>query len=138
MITLITGKKGSGKTKKLIELTNNTVETSKGYVVVIEKGQKLTYDISHKARLIDTELFNILGTTSLYGFICGICAANYDVTDILIDSALKICKEDLSALSDLIKNLNVISEKTNTKFVFSISADSKDISDNLSSICEII
>lgn len=57
MITLLTGKKGSGKTKKLIELANAALETSKGCVVVIEKGLKLTYDISHAARLVDADAY---------------------------------------------------------------------------------
>ena len=59
MITLLTGKKGSGKTKKLIDMANAAVERSNGNVVVIEKGLKLTYDISHTARLIDIENYDV-------------------------------------------------------------------------------
>ena len=55
MIKLIIGKKGSGKTKTLIEMVNNALSTSKGSVVCIEKGDKLKYDINYKCRLIDTE-----------------------------------------------------------------------------------
>ena len=61
MITLIIGNKGSGKTKKLIQQANEAVEKSNGNVVVIEKGTKLTYDITHKARLIDTDQYGIKG-----------------------------------------------------------------------------
>ena len=74
MVTLIIGKKGSGKTKKLINLAAEAVETSKGNVVVVEKGLKLTYDVSHKARLIDTEQYNIAGYDAFFGFLSGICA----------------------------------------------------------------
>ena len=88
MITLLIGKKGSGKTKKLIELANEAVKNSNGNVVVIEKGLKLTYDISHKARLVDSDAYSIEGLDALVGFISGICAANYDVTDIFVDSTL--------------------------------------------------
>ena len=59
MITLLIGKKGSGKTKKLIELANEAVQNSNGNVVVIEKGLKLTYDISHKARLVDSDAYGL-------------------------------------------------------------------------------
>ena len=45
MVTLLTGKKGSGKTKKLIELVNVALEKSNGNVVVIEKGKQMTYNI---------------------------------------------------------------------------------------------
>ena len=61
MVTLIIGKKGSGKTKKLIALANETASASAGNVVVLEKGAKLTYDITHKARLIDTDAYEISG-----------------------------------------------------------------------------
>ena len=59
MVTLLIGKKGTGKTKKLIERANAAVAASSGNVVVIEKGAKLTYDVTHKARLIDTDQYNI-------------------------------------------------------------------------------
>ena len=93
MVTLLIGKKGAGKTKKLIALANEAVAASSGNVVVIEKGAKLTYDVTHKARLIDTEQYNISGYDMLYGFLSGICAGNYDVTDILVDSTFKIAPE---------------------------------------------
>jgi len=55
MIKLFIGAKGSGKTKTLIELVNNAANTSDGSVVCIEKGDKLRFDITSKARLIDTD-----------------------------------------------------------------------------------
>ena len=51
MIKLIVGTKGSGKTKAMIDQINDAVKTSKGNVVVVEKGMKLTYDISPPAIL---------------------------------------------------------------------------------------
>ena len=90
MVTLLIGKKGSGKTKKLIQLANEAVAASQGNVVVVEKGAKLTYDITSKARLIDTDQYAIKGYDMLFGFLSGICAGNYDVTDILIDCSCKI------------------------------------------------
>ena len=103
MVTLLIGKKGTGKTKKLISLANEAVAASTGNVVVIEKGSKLTYDVTHKARLIDTEQYLISGYDMLFGFISGICAGNYDVTDILVDSTFKICPEALAGLETLHK-----------------------------------
>ena len=55
MVTLLIGKKGSGKTKRLIEEANAAVEASKGCVVVIEKGTKLTYNLTPNARLVDSD-----------------------------------------------------------------------------------
>ena len=88
MITLILGKKGSGKTKKLMDLCNTAVEQSKGNVVFIEKDNTLTYDLSHKARLVAAEDYAIRCYGCLYGFIAGMCAGNYDITDIFVDSTL--------------------------------------------------
>ncbi len=68
MITLIIGKKGSGKTKKLIDAANNAIENTNGNVVVIEKESHLTLDISHQARLVALEPYGIHGCTAFYGF----------------------------------------------------------------------
>ena len=56
MISMIIGNKGSGKTKRLVELVNAAVDASKGNVVCIEKGLKLTYDLTHKAWHTEVEL----------------------------------------------------------------------------------
>ncbi len=127
MINVFIGKKGSGKTKKLIDYANKAVETSNGNVVVIEKGLKLTYDISHRARLIDSDAYGIKGLDALEGFLCGICAGNYDVTDILLDSTLKIIGQDMAALTDLITKAKKLSEEANVTFTLSISADESEI-----------
>lgn len=122
MITLLTGNKGSGKTKKLIELANAAVEKSQGNVVVIEKGQKLTYDISHTARLVDSDAYDIKGADALCGFLCGICAGNYDVTDIFVDSTLKITGTGAEALEGIIPELEKLSAAAGTNFCLSVSA----------------
>ncbi len=138
MVTLLIGKKGAGKTKKLIALANEAVAASSGNVVVIEKGAKLTYDVTHKARLIDTEQYNITGFDMLYGFISGICAGNYDVTDILVDSTFKIAPEAISGLEGFTKKLQDLSETTSTNIVLLISADEADIPDSINAVCETV
>ena len=79
MITLIVGKKGSGKTKKLIERASQAVKSTNGNVIVIEKGSKLTYDLPHEARLVDTDAYKVTGADAFFGFVSGICAGDYDV-----------------------------------------------------------
>jgi energy-coupling factor transporter ATP-binding protein EcfA2 len=134
MVTLIIGKKGSGKTKKLISLANEAVEASNGNVVVIEKGSKLTFDVTHKARLIDTEQYSISGYDAFFGFLSGLCAGNYDVTDVLVDSTLKIGGQDFAELSTFIEKINVLALKSETKFTFLISADEKDLPESLDAV----
>ncbi len=127
MITLLTGKKGSGKTKKLIELANAALEKSQGNVVVIEKGQKLTYDISHAVRLVDSDAYDIKGAGALFGFISGICAGNYDVTDILVDSTLKITGTGAEVLEELVPELEKLAQAADTNLVLLISAADEEI-----------
>ena len=69
MVKLIVGVRGTGKTKTLIEMVNGAVASSKGSVICIEKGNKLNYDITHKARLIDVDAYAVEDAQALYGFI---------------------------------------------------------------------
>ncbi len=135
MVTLIIGKKGSGKTKKLIQLANEAVAKSQGNVVVIEKGAKLTYDVTHKARLIDTDVYGIKGYNMLLGFISGICAGNYDVTDIFVDSTFKICEEGVAELAPFVEKLNALSEEAQASITMLISAAETDLPADLKAEC---
>ena len=96
MIKLIVGTKGSGKTKAMIDMINDSVKTSKGNVVVVEKGMKLTYEVPNAARLIDLDEYKIAGGEMLYGFVAGLLASNYDITDLYIDGILKVLDHDIN------------------------------------------
>ncbi len=136
MVTLLTGKKGSGKTKKLIQLANEAVAASSGNVVVVEKGTKLTYDVTHKARLIDTDHYEIKGYDMLFGFLSGICAGNYDVTDILVDSTFKICPESLDGIEEFVKKISALADTAETKITLLISAAEEDLPVGINAVCE--
>ena len=123
MIKLFIGGKGSGKTKTLIELVNNAVEASKGNVVCIEKGDKLIHDITYKARLIDTDAYAIYDCESLYGFIAGILASNSDITDIFVDSSLKIVGNDVAGYEKMLEKLKDITKDVNLVMTASIAVD---------------
>ena len=123
MIKLFIGAKGSGKTKTLIELVNSAATTSNGSVVCIEKGDKLIHDGTYKARLIDTDAYSVYDAAALYGFIAGILASNSDITDIFVDSALKICGNDLDAFEKMLGKLESISKDVNLVMTSSIPVD---------------
>ena len=125
MIKLIIGNKGSGKTKTMIRMANEAVETSKGYVVCVEKGLKLTYDLKNSVRLIDTEEYDITGYDCFYAFLSGILAGNYDITEVFVDSILKIGGRDLTALEKLLFKIDA--KFKDTEFVFTVSADYSEI-----------
>ena len=131
MVKLIVGVKGTGKTKTLIDLVNKATEESKGSVICIEKGSKLNYDITHKARLIDTESFMVSDAQALYGFIAGITASNHDITDIFVDSALKICGNDMPAFVTFVKEVDKLSASAGYSCVMTVSATVEECMENL-------
>lgn len=136
MVTLLIGKKGSGKTKRLIEEANAAVKSSNGNVIVVEKGAKLTYDLTYKARLVDSDAFKIKGYDALYGFLSGMCAGNYDITDIFVDSTFKIAGDDKKELADFVTKLNELAEEANTSITLLISAAKDDLPADLNATLE--
>lgn len=127
MVSLIIGHKGTGKTKHLIDEVDKAFENSNGNVICVEKEPKLTYDINHKVRLISAVDFGIDGYDAYYGFLSGLCAGDSDITDILGDTTLKIGGDDFDALAEFIEKVNKLSQVTETKFTFTISADKEQL-----------
>ena len=123
MIKLFIGAKGSGKTKTLIELVNKATDISKGSVVCIEKGDKLTHDITYKARLIDSDDYFVNSAETLGGFIAGVLASNSDITDVFVDSALKICNNDVAGFEAMLKKLEPLAKEVNIVMTASIAVD---------------
>ncbi len=122
MLKLIIGAKGTGKTKTLIELVNGALNDTNGAVVCIEKGDKLKFDISYRCRLIDTDEYKVTNNAeALYGFVAGILASNHDVSDLFIDSALKICGNDQATFDAFLAKVDALVTKENVKCVMTSS-----------------
>ncbi len=133
MIKLIIGKKGSGKTKKLVEMVNAAAEASLGNVVCIEKGDTLTYSVTHKARLIDADAHGISGYGEYYGMLAGIKAGNHDITHIFGDATLRIGTRDYEELADFFVRLKGIED---VEFVFTVSCDEADLPEKIFGLAE--
>ena len=131
MLKLIIGVKGTGKTKALINLVNTAVENSHGDVVCIEQGEKLRYDVKYQARLIDTKEYFVMDAQTLYGFVAGIFSSNHDVTDLFIDSALKICNNDAFAFDQFVEKVNALSNKLNVNVVMTASLPVEDATETV-------
>ncbi len=136
MLTLIVGVKGTGKTKHLIELTNKALLDSQGSVICLEQGTKLIYDIKHQVRLIDTSEYFVADAQSLYGFVAGIYASNHDVTHIFIDSALKICKDDVASFDKLLDECDKFSSRNGIQITMTASIPVENISDTMKKYIE--
>ena len=102
MIHVIMGLKGSGKTKKLIEAINEAVASAHGDVVCIEYGKKLTYDVTYKVRLVDSQEYGIRSVEMLKGFVSGMHAGNFDITHVFIDNLYKTIGADLASAEEFI------------------------------------
>ena len=124
MIRVIMGKKGSGKTKQMIEMINTAVQTEHGNVVCIEKGNKLTFDVHYQIRLVESSQYDIANYTAMKGFISGLYAGNFDITHVFIDSLTKIvggvCDNETEKFLDWLNNFG---EAHNIKFTITISDD---------------
>ena len=94
MIHVIMGLKGSGKTKKLIDSINDTLAHAAGDVVCIEYGKKLTYDVNYRVRLVDSQEYGISTPDMLKGFLRGLHAGNFDITNVYIDNLYKTIGSD--------------------------------------------
>ena len=129
---LIVGLKGTGKTKTLIEEVNKASNETKGVVNCIEYGRKLNNDITTRARLVDALEYGIDSADKLYGFICGMVACNYDITEIFVDSALKICGDDINAFEDFAAKVNAIASTYKIDCVMAVSCEANALSDKTS------
>jgi len=131
MIKLIVGVKGSGKTKMLIGMVNKAVEESKGNVVCIEKGIKLRYDVNYRARLINVDEYFVFGSRQLFGFVAGILASDSDVSDLYIDSALRICDNDIDNFERLVNDLDELADRYKVNLVMTSSLPVEELTDGL-------
>lgn len=125
MVKVIMGKRGSGKTKQVIDLVNTAVHEEAGNVVCVEKGQNLRFNIKYSAKLIDiSEYPMVLGYEEMFAFLCGLYSGNYDITHVFIDSLYKITGADDDAkAADFLDKLDRFSQATGVKFTITISAD---------------
>lgn len=131
MIRLIVGKKGSGKTKRLIEEINAAEREEHGHIVCIEKSAKLTYDINHNVKLINSDDYGVNGYDQLYAFIAGANAANYDTTKVFVDNCMKIGGNDISALASFIGRLSALSEDTLVQYTLTVSAEKDELPEEI-------
>lgn len=131
MIHVILGLKGSGKTKKLIDSINAAVAQASGDVVCIEYGKKLTYDVTYKVRLVDSQEYGIQSAEMLKGFLSGMHAGNFDITHVFIDNLYRTIGHDLSAAEDFIAWAAKFAADNNMEITVTLSEDPANISEGI-------
>ncbi|MBE7045348.1 MAG: twitching motility protein PilT [Ruminococcaceae bacterium] len=124
MVELLIGKKGTGKTKVLIENVNAAAAVASGNVVFISKdSSRNMYDIKSQIRMVDTKDFAITSWEEFLGFLCGVISGNFDITHIFIDGILKIVDDKLEGFEQFLQNVEELSAKFSISFVMSVSID---------------
>ena len=131
MIHVIMGLKGSGKTKKMIDAINSAVAEAHGDVVCIEYGKKLTYDISYKVRLVDSKEYGIANSDMLKGFLSGLHAGNFDITNVFIDNLYKTIGTDLTAAEEFVAWCARFAADNSMEITITISEDPEKVSDGM-------
>lgn len=123
MIKILVGKKGSGKTKTLIDSVNTAGESAQGNVVFISNDTKRhMFDIKHSVRLVDTSAFVLKTYDEFYGFLCGLISNNFDMTNVYIDSVTKIVGDD-AGMDKFLDDVEKLGQQYNIEFMFTISMD---------------
>lgn len=124
MVELLIGKKGTGKTKVLIDRVNSAAGEASGNVVFVSNDtSRNMYDIKTGVRMYDTSEFDVNSWEEFFGFLCGIISGNFDITNIFVDGTLKIVNHSLDGFEDFLKRVEQIGDKFNISFVMSVSVD---------------
>ncbi len=129
MIQVIMGLKGSGKTKKLINSINEAVASAQGDVVCIEYGKKLTYDVNYRVRLVDSQEYGINSLEMLKGFLSGLHAGNFDITNVYIDNLYKTIGTDRAAGEAFILWCAEFAQVNNMNITITVSDDPAEASE---------
>ncbi|MCQ2453926.1 MAG: ATP-binding protein [Clostridia bacterium] len=127
MIQIIYGKKGSGKTKRILDMANQMTETRGGDVVFIDDDNSYMFDLRHEVRFVNAGEYNMRNADMFYGFLSGMLAQNFDVKVILIDAFLKLTKSDVNEMGWFFERLNAVSTDRDIDFILSVSLDAENI-----------
>ena len=130
MVNLFVGNKGSGKTAKMIDMANASLNEVSGSVVFINKNHRLMYDLKYRIRVVCMEDFEQVTNVDEYiGFLYGIISQDHDIERLFIDSILKHADVHLEDLPDFLERVNEISVKYGIDFYISLSAAREELGD---------
>ena len=129
MIQVIYGKKGSGKTKRILDMANHAVEEQHGDIVFVDDDNRYMFDLRHEVRFVNASEYKIRSADMFCGFLGGMLAQNFDIKVIFIDAFLKLIKTDINETAWFFDCLNVYSSAHGVDFVLSVSEDAENLPD---------
>lgn len=119
MIHLIYGKKGTGKSKILLDMANAEVEKAHGNIVYIDDNKRCMYDLKRQIRFTNMNDYHIDTPDALYGFICGILSRDFDISAVYIDGLKKMVNYKSEELKTLLTRLDKVFDDINAYIVVS-------------------
>ena len=131
MIQVIFGKKGFGKTKRILDMANASVQEAKGNVRFVDDDKSYTLSLKPQIRFIDASEYQVKGVEPFYGFLAGILAGNYDISVIYIDAFLKLVKADADGLVDFFAKLERLVGEAGCDMVISFSEDAANVPESI-------
>ncbi len=129
MIRVIAGKKGSGKTKRLIDLTNTTAKEASHDVIFLDDNNRYMFDVDHKVRFINAEEYHVHNADMFVGFVCGMLSSNFDVGTVFVDAFLKLAHVTAEESEPIFRALSELGTKHQVDFVLSMSVDPEEVPD---------
>lgn len=123
MIQIIHGKKGSGKTKRILDMANAAIKEHKGDVIFVDDDNRYMFDLRHEVRFVNAGEYGSDSPEMFFGFLCGMLAQNFDISVIFVDAFMKLVKTGAENTENFFQRLEAMSEKHNVNFVFSVNVD---------------
>ena len=123
MIQIIHGKKGSGKTKKILDMANAAIKERKGDVIFLDNDNRYMFDLRHEVRFVNAGEYGSDSPEMFFGFLCGMLSQNFDISVIFVDAFLKLVKTDVENTEVFYNRLAELSEKNGVDFVLSVNVD---------------
>ena len=127
VIQIIFGKKGSGKTKRILDMANASIKEAKGNVLFVDDDKSFTLSLKPQIRFIDASEYSVKGEETFYGFLAGILAGNYDISVLYVDAFLKLMKAEPSELEPFFAKLEKLVENAGCDLVISFSEDAANV-----------
>ena len=131
MVRLVVGEKGTGKTKRMIEMANDLADTAHGSIIFVDKNRKSMYNLKYSIRLVSLEEYPVKDTKSFIGFLCGMLASDHDIETIFIDRLLSLTDLELEGLTAMIEEIERLGEIHDVEFIVSVSCAESELPEAL-------
>ena len=127
MIRVFCDKRGSGKTKALINLANERICHCKGDIVYVDDDKRPILELDRRIRFVATDEYSLKDYNTFYGFLCGILSQDYDIETIFVDGLFNIVTGDASDAAHLFLELEKLSRRYNIELFININHENAEL-----------